>query len=143
MQHLGRQPWTLLHQDFRVENLFFDPSGGEVVVIDWQSLGRGPGAYDLAYLLGGSMRPSSGGRTSAPWSRSTTSAWWPPASRATPTTTCGATTRISHLVNTAVPVLVGATMDLANERGTELIATLGRRHFSAVVDLDAVDLIPR
>ena len=39
------------------------------------------------------------------------------------------------------PVLVGATMDLANERGTELIATLGRRHFSAVVDLAAVELI--
>lgn len=52
----ARSPWTLVHQDFRVENMLFDASGGErVVVIDWQGIGRGPGAYDLAYLLGGSM----------------------------------------------------------------------------------------
>ena len=50
--------------------------------------------------------------------------------------------RLSHLVNTSTPVLVGATMDLANERGVELIATLGNRHFAAAVDLDAVALIP-
>ncbi|HAF38815.1 MAG TPA: aminoglycoside phosphotransferase, partial [Gammaproteobacteria bacterium] len=52
----ARSPWTIAHQDYRVENLMFGPEGsGEVMVIDWQGIGRGPGAYDLAYLLGGSM----------------------------------------------------------------------------------------
>ena len=51
-----RSPWTLVHQDFRVENLLFGAGSDEsVVVLDWQGIGRGPGAYDLAYALGGSM----------------------------------------------------------------------------------------
>ena len=49
--------------------------------------------------------------------------------------------RLSHLVNTSVPVLTGGTMDLANERGRQLIGTLGERHFTAVLDLRSVDLI--
>jgi hypothetical protein len=142
MQHLGRQPWTLLHQDFRVENLFFDPSGGEVVVFDWQSLGRGPGAYDLAYLLGGSMvseeRAANERDLVQEYHRRLVAAGIDGYSYED----LWRDYRIGNMVVTAVPVLVGATMDLANERGTELIATLGRRHFSAVVDLDAAELIP-
>jgi hypothetical protein len=47
---LGDRPWTLLHQDFRCDNVFFDEAAGRasVVVIDWQGIGRGPGANDLA-----------------------------------------------------------------------------------------------
>ena len=51
-------PATLVHQDLRADNLLF--TGGtaapEVVVVDFQSLSRGVGATDLAYLIGGSVR---------------------------------------------------------------------------------------
>ena len=49
----NRSPWTLAHQDFRVENMLFGKD--RFVVLDWQGIGRGPGSYDLAYFLGGSM----------------------------------------------------------------------------------------
>jgi hypothetical protein len=49
------EPWTILHGDFRADNLLF--GGDRVVVVDWQTMGVGPGATDLAYLLGASLLP--------------------------------------------------------------------------------------
>ena len=47
------RPWTIVHGDFRADNLLF---GGErVVVVDWQTVGLGPGTADLSYLLGASL----------------------------------------------------------------------------------------
>lgn len=140
---LGNRPWTLLHQDFRCDNLFFGEAGGDasIVVIDWQSIGRGPGAYDLAYVLGGSLPVDDRRENEERIARQyhdrivdhgvtdyTFDDLW-------------TDYRLSHLVNTSVPVLTGGTMDLANERGRQLIGTLGERHFTAVLDLRSVDLI--
>jgi aminoglycoside/choline kinase family phosphotransferase len=47
-------PQTFVHNDFRLDNIFFD-ADGEPVVIDWQLAGRSRGTQDLAYLLSGSM----------------------------------------------------------------------------------------
>lgn len=46
-------PRTIVHADFRIDNLFFD--GDTVVAIDWQSIALGEGLYDVAYFLGGSV----------------------------------------------------------------------------------------
>jgi hypothetical protein len=47
-------PATFVHNDFRLDNIFFRPDG-EPVVIDWQLAGRCRGTQDLAYLLSSSM----------------------------------------------------------------------------------------
>jgi hypothetical protein len=44
---------TLVHSDFRVDNLFFDDDG--VIVLDWQAVATGQGLYDLTYFLAGSI----------------------------------------------------------------------------------------
>ncbi len=49
------QPWTIVHVDFRADNLLFGLD--RVVVVDWQTVNLGPGPGDLAYLLGASLRP--------------------------------------------------------------------------------------
>ncbi|MEM7094504.1 MAG: phosphotransferase [Actinomycetota bacterium] len=57
---LGRfsaMPHTLVHFDFRADNLFFEP-GGDVVVIDWQAISKGGGAADVGYLMGQNLEPS-------------------------------------------------------------------------------------
>ena len=46
-------PLTVAHGDYRVDNLLF--GGPRVVVVDWQTVTRGPGIADLAYLLGASL----------------------------------------------------------------------------------------
>jgi aminoglycoside/choline kinase family phosphotransferase len=55
MRRLARAPATLVHLDFRLDNLCFrDPDDG-VVLFDWQSVARGPAATDVAYFLAGSL----------------------------------------------------------------------------------------
>jgi len=48
-------PFAVLHGDYRLDNLLFDPAGDDVVVVDWQTLAVGPPARDLAYFLGTSL----------------------------------------------------------------------------------------
>ena len=49
------QPWTIVHGDFRADNLLF--GADRVVVVDWQTVSLGAGPADLAYLLGASLTP--------------------------------------------------------------------------------------
>lgn len=50
-------PQTLLHCDFRLDNVYFAEAGEEEQVIfgDWQMTGYGAAAYDVAYLLSGAL----------------------------------------------------------------------------------------
>ena len=50
-------PETLIHCDLRLDNVFFDDATPDdpVVLADWQLVGRGGAAYDVAYLLGGAL----------------------------------------------------------------------------------------
>lgn len=46
-------PMTLLHGDFRADNLLFD--GDEPIVLDFQIVGTGSGSYDLGYFVSQSI----------------------------------------------------------------------------------------
>ena len=48
-------PFAVVHGDYRLDNLLFDPDGADVVVVDWQTLSVGPPTRDLAYFLGTSL----------------------------------------------------------------------------------------
>ena len=47
---LSRSPTTLIHGDYRADNIFFD-SDGNVVLLDFQLSGLGTAAYDVAYFV--------------------------------------------------------------------------------------------
>ena len=51
----GDEPATLLHGDFRLDNICFDDASGEVVLFDWQTMLAGPGASDLAYFISATL----------------------------------------------------------------------------------------
>lgn len=55
--YLTREPAarTIVHGDLRIDNILFAPDGGSCWLVDWQTLGRGSGASDLAYLIGTSI----------------------------------------------------------------------------------------
>jgi hypothetical protein len=57
---LASSPCTLMHGDFRLDNLMFEDNLGEdgFAAIDWQLVLRGRGAGDLAYFLVGSLAPA-------------------------------------------------------------------------------------
>jgi hypothetical protein len=46
---------TIVHGDLRIDNILFAPEGDRCWLVDWQTLGRGSGATDLAYLVGTSI----------------------------------------------------------------------------------------
>jgi thiamine kinase-like enzyme len=48
-------PRTLLHGDFRLDNLCFDDATDEVLVMDWQTLVSGSAGMDLAYFLSAAL----------------------------------------------------------------------------------------
>jgi thiamine kinase-like enzyme len=50
------EPTTLVHGDWRSDNLFLDGRGG-LTVIDFQIVGTGAGVFDLAYFVSQSLEP--------------------------------------------------------------------------------------
>ncbi|MGH3678476.1 MAG: phosphotransferase family protein, partial [Mycobacterium sp.] len=49
--------FSLMHGDYRLDNMLFDPDGSRVTVVDWQTVGLGLPARDLAYFTGTSLVP--------------------------------------------------------------------------------------
>lgn len=50
---LGR--FALIHGDYRLDNMLFSPDGDQIWVVDWQTLGVGLPARDLAFFTGTSL----------------------------------------------------------------------------------------
>lgn len=52
-QKMGNRPQTMIHGDYRLDNLFFGQAGKGVpfAAIDWQTMKIGSGTCDLAYFL--------------------------------------------------------------------------------------------
>jgi hypothetical protein len=52
-------PRCLIHNDFRPDNMLFDPADPlrPIVIVDWQTVGVGSGASDMAYFLGTALDP--------------------------------------------------------------------------------------
>ncbi len=46
---------ALVHGDLRIDNVLFAPDAPQCWLVDWQTLGRGSGATDIAYLVGTSI----------------------------------------------------------------------------------------
>lgn len=136
----SRSPWTLVHQDYRVENLMFGPAGsGRVKVLDWQGIGRGPGAYDLAYLLGGSMTEALRRDHEAELLGAYHQQLCEAGVDDFTLSECEEDYALAHLMGgLATPILIGGGMDLSNARGVELVQTMARRHATAALDHDGL-----
>ncbi len=143
MTRLASLPWTLLHMDFRCDNFLFDPANptSPLVTLDWQSLGRGPGVYDLNYLIGGSMtladRRAHQDRLLSLYLERLGTHGVTDYSREQ----LDADFALASLTGMGPAVLVGGGLDMANERGVALIASMVERHFALPADLNAVALI--
>lgn len=135
-------PTTLIHGDFRLDNMFFDDRGG-VTLIDWQLAMRAPSTTDLVYFIGTNLptdtrrvmteelisRYCDGLRSRG------VSAEWADRSRIRKGLTEGV---LFYCTSFAASIL---TLDQANERGAALMDSLVRRAFSAADDLDAGGLL--
>jgi fructosamine-3-kinase len=131
-------PATLVHGDFRADNLLFGAGGP--AVIDWQTCAYGPGTADLSYLLGSSL-PMALRREherslvrhyhrvlTARGARSSWQDCWD-----------GYRRYAFH----GIAMAVGAAMLVRRtERGDEMFCTMANRHARHALDLGAADLLP-
>lgn len=143
MAHLGTRPWTLLHMDYRCDNFLFDDATPDapVVVLDWQSLGRGPAAYDLAYFLGGSMTVEDRRTHQDALLHAYHDELVRQGVSGYSYDDLFEDYRWASLVGPGAAVLVGGGLEMGNDRGTALIASMVERHFALPVDLNAIELI--
>ncbi len=136
-----RSPWTLAHQDYRVENLLFGSQpNADVVVLDWQGIGRGPGAYDLAYVLSGSMSSDIRRQAEADLLQAYHQQLVALGVSGYGLDALKEDYALAQLMGgLATPLLIGGGMDLSNDRGVELIATMAGRHVTAALDHQGLD----
>jgi hypothetical protein len=140
----GKGPRTLVHFDYRADNLFLDDRtpGAPIVVVDWQLTMWGLGAYDVARLVGGSIPPAQRGghheELVACWHQGLM--------------TGGVTGytpeeawhdyRLSAIVATLNPVLVHYMFKTGGPRGTALGAAMTGRFFSDLLECGAEAVVP-
>lgn len=140
MEQLSEAPVTLNHGDWRLDNFFF--RGGSPVVIDWQICMKASGAYDLGYFMSQSLDPevrrAHGEDLVDLYMERLTAA----GVRFDPT---GLRTqhRRAVLLTFVYPLVSGGQAELVNDRATELVEIMVDRCVSAIVDLDADELMPR
>ncbi len=132
------------HTDFRLDNMLFGKQGSPVrfAVIDWQLCVRGGGLYDLGYFVSQSLPVEL--RRSA--ERDLIRLYWDTLTAHGvsdyPFERCWDDYRIAVLVALIIPVNGAVNLDLSNPRAVELMDALTLRSTTAVIDLDAGELLP-
>ncbi len=140
---MATAPLTVVHGDFRMDNLFFGSGPGQepLIAIDWQGALRGRASQDIAYFLSGSIPTElrreheralinqwhaglvAGGVTGF----SADEAW--------------EDYRKAVLYVWVIAVVIAGTLDPANERGRKWISVMLERSIAAIDDLDLVTLM--
>jgi len=143
-----RSPVTLVHGDFRADNLMFDDDADDderVGLLDWQIAFQVGGISDICYLLTQSMTLDD----RRLHEREVVDVWFDAVSTALGRAPDGYTAddawtdyRAMTGNMTVYGVVAGGSLDPSNERGMHLVADMASRAFLAALDLDAATLIP-
>jgi hypothetical protein len=140
---MATPPLTVIHGDFRMDNLFFgvEPDHAPLVAVDWQGALRGRAAQDLGYFLSGSL-PVEIRRAHE---RELIEQWHGELCAAGVT---GYTLddawldyRRGVLFVWTHAVVISGTLDHANERGRQWVAEMLTRSVAAFDDLRLVELL--
>ena len=140
---LAQHPTTLIHGDFRMDNMLFGqaPEHDSLLVVDFQGPLKGNGIHDVGYLLSHSAktevrrehernlieRYSSGLINAGVKDYSFEKAW--------------NDYRIGVLYSWTVAVVIAGTMDPANDRGFAWMSKMVERNGTAINDLDCLSLL--
>ena len=137
-------PQTLVHGDYRLDNMFFDACGGAAfAVVDWQLFRRGRGVFDVAWFLSGCLNPE----TRRSWERDLLRLYVSTLAQngvaGYDLERCLEDYRLSLLSCLMLGVIAAAAAERETERGLALFETLMRRMASAISDHNAIELMPK
>lgn len=140
---LATGPNTLAHGDFRADNILFDEDGS-LVVLDFQLIGTGIGAYDLAYFITQSLSADDASKHE----RELFDRWVDGVlAGGAPTELVDKAALWHHYRSAALfclayPIIASRGMDLSDKRQFELVDCMNARFDRAVRELDLVSLLP-
>lgn len=140
LQELGSAPTTLSHGDYRADNMLFHEDGS-LLLLDFQLIGSGTAAFDLAYFVTGSLTAShASAQERSLFERWRTALVAGGVSEAE-TDMMWDKYRLAALFCLVYPVVASRGMDLSDERQRSLINLMNERFTRAIDELNLRDLI--
>jgi aminoglycoside/choline kinase family phosphotransferase len=144
MGQFAERPWTIMHGDYRLDNIFFATDGGgpELAVIDWQIAARARGVFDVAYFVAGTLTPDERRANEQKLLRMYYDTLVDGGVRDYDYDDCFTEYRRSMLMLLNYSVIGIGSLDLANERGVELFDKICTGTLTAIRDLESAELLP-
>jgi hypothetical protein len=140
LSDLAQSPTTMIHGDYRADNLFIDDDGS-VAVVDFQLIGTGSGAYDLAYFITQSLEVDVAAVEERPlfdrWCSALVASGVPEGDLGR----MWEDYRKAALFCLVYPIVASRGMDMGDPRQHELVDCMLRRFERAVDQLALVDLL--
>lgn len=134
-------PRSLVHGDYRLDNMLFREGSTVPMIVDWQTASWGPPAMDVAYFIGGSLTTEDRRAHAADlldtYHRALVEEGITSYSRE----------QLEHDVRLTsfggvVMAFASAILVVQTERGDAMFAEMFRRHAQHVIDFDAEELLP-
>ncbi len=139
---LGGEP-TIVHGDYRTDNLFLVEQDGEadIIAFDWQNTMGGNGTHDIAYFCSQSADAQlhEGAQQDALKLYHDTLLSYGVENFSFDE--CVERYRYNLLITLITPIAICGTLDQGNERGRQLGKTILERSFSAIESMDCADLL--
>lgn len=136
---------TLLHGDYRADNLMFGAGLGldGVAAVDWQISGKGGALYDVAYLICNSMPIAYHQKAENDLLHLYHDMLLQSGVRDFSFEDCWNAYRFAVLCGLFVAVFTTGGMDVGNERGLNAMRAIARRVDAAVSQLEVGELLPQ
>jgi Phosphotransferase enzyme family len=132
--------FALMHGDYRLDNMLFDPDRTRVTVVDWQTMGIGLPARDLAYFTATSLVPEVRSAIEEDLVRRYHQALLGYGVTDYDFDACWRDYRLG-VVQAPLITTLGFAFAASTERGDEMILTMLHRGCRAIRDLGTLDLI--
>ncbi|AKS33903.1 phosphotransferase family protein [Mycolicibacterium goodii] len=141
-------PWLLcepdrfavLHGDYRLDNMLFDPDRTRVTVVDWQTLGSGLPARDLAYFTATSLLPADRATAERDLVDEYHRALLAHGVTGHDLQTCWRDYRLG-MVQAPLITVLGYAFASSTDRGDDMMVVMAQRGCQAIRELGTLDLI--
>jgi len=132
--------FSLMHGDYRLDNLLFDPDRTHVTVVDWQTVGLGLPTRDLAYFSATSLLPEIRPTVERGLVEQYHKALLSYGVTEYEGETCWNDYRLGVLQAPLITAL-GFAFAASTQRGDEMMLTMLHRGCQAIRELDVIELI--
>lgn len=143
MGRLGRCPQTLVHSDFRLDNVMFARAGGRlpVKVLDWQGILISAGVHDIAFLLSQNLDVDVRREHERDLIAYYHEGVLARGIRDYPLDQLRDDYRLAVLFEWVYAVVIGGSLPMVDDRSAALFAAMVQRSGAAIADLGALDLL--